>query len=344
MWVLARNLALAVWVGVPGVACTANPTLDPAQVKDTPVETAVPMPHGKDQQVRGDVLPDAAPDAGWGQATMGDRDGWTLSFRRREGDAWVTQEGGGATTWDEDTFVGHRWTPRGGVLLARGDRGVARFERLGGEHPAPAPMLFGAGVLADAFESAGGTVFLFVLSGDLGASSSVDILRSCTPGGVRGCERRGGFTLPRVGDARYYLGEMASRDRRGMSAAIYVDRDASKRTIEDRYIVHHEADGWTIEAVPGNLAIRQMLAAPDGGLWLVLGEQQQSLWHRGGGAWSAVDLPADLVGSEKIQVALRDDSEVWVAGNVGEHHAIHATPASLRSAAKAAVEPPGPDL
>ncbi len=279
------------------------------------------------------VWPD---DVWWVKETMHERDGSDLSFYKwRANNRWVAQSDAGTTKWDRYDLLVERWTPRSGYLLVATDddnRGVANFTRLAGKHPAPEPIAYGTNNLHDVYESAGGTVFLFTEATDEGRSGSYDILRSCKPGEAPGCERSGGFTLPPVGgNGGYVVGLMAARNRWSMSAVINAAHEPGNKDREKRYLVHYETGGWKLDAVPGDLDVRQMLAAPDGGLWLVLGEKPQSLWHRSdAGKWVAVDLPADLVGAEKIQVALRDPTHVWVAGNVGENHAIHAAPAALQ--------------
>ena len=276
-------------------------------------------------------------DAWWVKETMHERDGSDLQFFKwRANGRWVAQGDGSTTKWDRYGLSMQRWTPRSGYLLVENEddnRGVASFTRLASKHPAPEPIAYGTNNLLDVFESAGGTVFLFTEATDEGRSGSYDILRSCKPGEAPGCERSGGLTLPPVGvNGAYFVGVMAARNRWSMSAVINAAHEPGNKDREKRYLVHYETGGWKVDAVPGELDVRQMLAAPDGGLWLVLGEKPQTLWHRSdAGKWVAVDLPVDLVGSENIQVALRDPTHVWVAGNVGEYHAIHAAPAALQS-------------
>jgi len=289
------------------------------------------------------VWPD---DVWWVKETMHERDGSDLAFFKwRANSRWVAQSDGdtGTAKWDSYALAMQRWSPRGGFLLVEDNNngGVASFTRLAGKHPAPEPMAFGTSNLREVFESTGGTLFLFTEATEEGRSGSYDILRSCKPGEAPGCERTGGLTLPPVGgNDGYLVGVMAARNRWSMTAAINAAHESGNR--ESRYLVHYETGGWRVDAVPGDLEVRQLLAAPDGGLWMVLGESPQSLWHRSdAGKWVAVDLPADLVGAEKIQVALRDSTHVWVAGNVGENHAIYGAPAALQSPAVAVPSPAG---
>ena len=272
-------------------------------------------------------------DAWWIKEIMHERDGSDLSFCKwRSNNRWVAQAIDGETKWDGYEFVDYRWSPRTGFLLVQDSEGVASFHRLAGKHPAPEPMTHGEGSVLDAFESAGGMVFLFVQPP--ADSGGLEILRSCKQDQAPGCERSGGLMLPTSEKRSYRLGLMAARNRWSISVSATLEPGADAS--EEHYIVHYETGGWKVEAVPGGGDIRQMLAAPDGGLWIVVAAGTPSLWHRSdAGKWVAVDLPADLVGSPKIELALRDPTHVWVAGNVGDTHAIHAAPAALQSPVQA---------
>ena len=253
------------------------------------------------------------------------------------------QVSGGQKIWYGGELPGYHWTPRGGMLLVTVDAGVASFARLAGKHAAPEPMTFGAGYVYNVFESAGGTVFLFLQPGDTERQGGLEILRSCKPDEAPGCERSGGFTLAQeIAMSRHYPGLMAARNRWSISAVVHRITGSPDGDSEAYAILHYETGGWKLEATPGNGDVRQLLAAPDGGLWMVLEPKPQSLWHRSdAGKWVAVDLPAELAGSESIQIALRDPTHVWVAGNVGDVHAIHAAPAAQQAPAAQAPATPG---
>ncbi|HEY0133960.1 MAG TPA: hypothetical protein VGB85_07765 [Nannocystis sp.] len=275
------------------------------------------------------------PDDAWSiKVHYGDRAGSDVAFHKwRGGNRWVPQVSEGKKLWDGEELAGYQWTPRGGMLLVTQDDGVASFMRLAGKHAAPQPMTFGSGYVRDAFESAGGMVFLFVRPEEVDRQGSLEILRSCKPDEAPGCERSGGLTLDVVAPDRHHLGVMAARNRWSISVVVNRTIGGPDGDHEEHAIVHYETGGWKIEAVPGNGDVRQMLAAPDGGLWIVTDPKPQSLWHRSdAGKWVAVDLPAELAGAQELQVALRDPTHVWLAGNVGDVHAIHAAPAALQAA------------
>ena len=304
----------------PDGALVAKPTVD------------VPTRKGDWQADVEGVWPD---DAWWIKVRYGDRVGSDVAFHKwRGGNRWVPQASDGKKEWDGEAAPGYHWTPRGGMLLAEDNGGEANFVRLAGKHAAPASMHFGSGFVRDVFESAGGTVFLFTRPEAVERQGSLEILRSCKPDEPPGCERSGGLTLELVAPDRHYLGVMAARNRWSISVVVNRLLGGPEGDREEHGIVHYEAGGWKIEAVPGNGDVRQMLAAPDGGLWIVTDPKPQSLWHRSdAGKWVAVDLPAELVGAQEIQVALRDPTHVWLAGNVGDVHAIHAAPAALQTTA-----------
>lgn len=264
-----------------------------------------------------------------------DREGSLLTFMRWRGNnRWVAQND--SSDYDENDVL-YRWSPRSGMLVTRThhEDETVTVERLAGKHPSPPDIPLKDGQrIEDLFESAGGTLFLFVDPQADGPGEALEILRSCADG-PPGCERLGGAALAIPTRQPFHVGPMAARLRESISAVIVVAPAAAAPGRS--FIVHHETGGWKLEATPGDPTITRLLAAPDGGLWIVSGD---ALWHRSaGGRWASVTLPERRDPAERVQLALRDEGHVWLAVNAGDHHALYAAPAVQQAAA--GVSPPG---
>lgn len=251
-----------------------------------------------------------------------ERDGSDVAFHTWDGERWIWQKTKGKGVFESDDFAVHRWSPRGGFLLVEQRPDVVNFRRLGGKRPPPGKIpLKDSGRVRDALESVDGTVFLFVVPDEPARSSGLENV----------CNRRPGEILrpPPAGEGGgHYMGSMAARGGSKISVEMAAVRDGSIGWKPvDHYIIHYEEGGWEVEAIPGSRIIDAMLAAPDGGLWLVIGDN--ALWHRSdAGTWMGVDLPPGLVGAKGLQMAMHRD-RLWVVGKVGERHVIHATAAIL---------------
>lgn len=259
-----------------------------------------------------------------------DREGSLLSFMRwRGGNRWVAQN---TTEYDINDLAGYRWSPRSGILLTEAfHEGAASFVRLAGKHPPPPEMpLLERDRVVDFYESAGGTLFVFVDPQRDEPGETLEILRSCEDA-TPGCERTSGVTLYSPEKHNFRTGAMAARQRRSISAAIFAE---GYQVLDRSYLVHYETGGWKLESVPGDAKVTQLLPAPDGGLWIAAHGGKTQLWHRSeAGKWAAVTMPERWTGG--VELARRDDQSVWLAVNAGEHHAIYAAAAVQQAAAAA---------
>ncbi len=265
-----------------------------------------------------------------------EREGSDLSFLKWRGNnRWVAQPFmGGNTDIDENELAVHRWSPRGGFLLvsAVANNDPAQFHRVAGKYGDPDDMpLADMENIRDVFESIGGTLFLFVDPQKDGVG--LQILRSCKPDEELGCEHSGGVRFGRTDSRylRYETGVMAARQRWSISAAI--NEEVAHPMPRRNYIVHYEAGGWKLDAVPGDQFVTHMLPVSDGSLWIVLKSGgKETLWHRSNaGKWVAVALPGDVADMPEVEIALRDESHLWIAVNAGERHTLYSTRAALQA-------------
>lgn len=277
------------------------------------------------------------PDDPWRVASLDTRASTYTSFYRWRGhNRWVAQPFAGWTKVSPEEFETYAWTPRGGLLLVTRDGDDAVFHRLAGKYDAPAPMTVGAGDVRGLIETADGALFVFVNVPDPPQARGLDILRSCKKGEVSPCERTGGAALARPDGAlaTFFVGETAARGRRDVTAEISESATRELITSQRHYLVHHERGAWKLEPVPDEQNVAHLLAAADGGVWITLQDEntkKDSLWHRSdAGKWVGVDLPGRAADTARIEVAMRDADHVWLAVNSGDHHALYATPATLR--------------
>ncbi len=288
----------------------------------------------------------AWPDDAWRVGEDYDRGGSDLSFHKWNGSKrWVAQPLIRGRKIGEDDLATYRWTPRGGLLLVpRRDQDGSpsepvKFHRVAGNSPDPTPMALADGVtVEDAVETEDATLYVFASRDN--SAIGMEILRHCDQAAAPGCERIGGVALgrPKDGTTTYYTGVITPRDGASMSAAITeLTHDGSFfpfRTPDRLYLVHYERGGWTLDAVPRGTDVHHMLPAPDGSLWIILQQAAtQTLWHRSPtGHWVAVPLPERADPKASIQIALRDESHLWMAVNSGDHHAIYSIRAALQPA------------
>lgn len=251
-------------------------------------------------------------------------------YKWRGNNRWVRQKAG---IYDK---VSPEWahfrSVRGGIVVVLPGSDFD-FVRAAGKYPAPESLEIGEMVrdLA-AFEADDGTIFLFAWAYDDSDPRGLMIFHGCKRP-APGCARSGGVALPGVPGTRHSPGEMVARRRGALTVAIAetVDRQPSGR----QYLLHHEARGWKAEGLADVQKVERLLAGPDGGVWIgLLDGAGASLVHRSEtGEWLGFDLPEAASGATKLDLALSGEGELWLAVNVGEHHAFYRRSAALVGAA-----------
>ena len=251
-------------------------------------------------------------------------------YKWRGNNRWVRQKAG------EHDKVSPEWmsfrSVRGGIVVVLPGSDFD-FVRAAGKYPAPESLEIGEMVRdVAAFEADDGTIFLFAWAYDDGDPRGLMIFHGCKRP-APGCARSGGVALPGVPGTRHSPREMVARRRGALTVAIEesVDGQPSGR----QYLVHHEARGWKAEGLAYGQKVERLLPGPDGGVWIeLLDVAGASLVHRSEtGEWLGFDLPEAASGATKLDLALSGDGELWLAFNVGEHHAFYRRPATLVGAA-----------
>jgi hypothetical protein len=224
-----------------------------------------------------------------------------------------------------------RYSPRGGLVVAKASKQSVAFTRVGSKLPPPPEQGLHAGELLDVHETASGGMVLFIADEAASGGTVLRVQRSCDPESADAdCVRRHTVTLPQgeAGPAQFKIGPFADHSERGFSVGIEQrEAESSAR----RFVVQLDGDHWALDESPKNLPVVHMAGGKDDGLWVQtksksLGSQ---LWHRAAnGHWVAVRLPSNIAHGA-ITFTRRDADHMWVTGEENGKYTTYEAPSSL---------------
>jgi hypothetical protein len=274
----------------------------------------------------------AWPDDAWRNVEVIDREDPTIRhvhrFQHRDGE-WhernIADDVSGAVVLES-------WSPRGGLLMGSNVAiGEYEFLRLGTEAPPPKRVAMRDVGFTALFESRDGALFLF--GGPTGPVSGTSkwsfvLARRCD-GPTPGCGELRSVALPRDPKLPYVAHSVRASAARGESN-VTIALERAGVGAGRRLLVHWERDGFLVEEAPDNRRVERVVAAGDGSIWVKLAANDgDSLWQRSDrGQWVGVDLPARAANA-RFDIAMRDDTELWIAVNAADHHALYRTSASF---------------
>jgi hypothetical protein len=207
------------------------------------------------------------------------------------------------------------WT--GGLLVRNGNM----FWRLGDGVSEPESQQ-----LEGEFEGYAISTFVETRSGEIYTITEADealyVQRDCQD---QACVDANAKQLPF--GPKWSFATQVPRQRHSVSLTATCGGDVSKE-----FLLHYEKGGWKLETMP--TAASGLWPSDDGGLWALLGSE---LWHRDpDGGWRNVALPA---GAQSISAAmLLDQSELWIAAQLGGKPKVFATHAKAQEPPAAAPE------
>jgi hypothetical protein len=232
-------------------------------------------------------------------------------MRLRNNQRWVPQEYDG-----EQRFVDEGQTfsigAKGGLLVRNGDS----VTRVAGGADDPDTGMYPGTELRELFETHSGRIYTASVKADL-----LYVQRDCADAE---CVEANARELP--SGQRWQFPIQVPRQRHSISALAVVEQAG----VETNHLLHYGAGGWQLESIA--TAPEGLWPSKDGGLWALVGAE---LWHRDpDGGWRNVALPP---GAGSISVAIREDqTELWIAGRVGETPVVFKTRANAQDPEPAA--------